>query len=235
MDNPFYVRTERGLQSIFSLGKNTVQNIGDALYSSFSDLDRIAKSFKTEWNIEPLKISYRNNNGLSLIKENGKDGYFKLSNAASGYQSAIPIVLAVYYYSEIRKKKKTIIIEEPELNLFPTAQSELMKFLVDKTMNYGNTMLIATHSPYVLSSLNNLMNAYQSGQKDTEATEAIIPKKYWLNPDEVSVYLMKADGTCEDIVDREEGMIKSGKIDEASGILNKEFDKFAEHTIWIRG
>ncbi len=86
-------------------------------------------------------------------------------------------------------------------------------------------MLIATHSPYVLSALNNLMNAFQSGSTDKQATEAIIPERYWLNPAEVSAYLLKPDGTCEDIIDYEEGMIKSGKIDEVSGILNKSFNE----------
>ena len=225
VNQPFSIPAERGLQSIFSLGKSSIQNISDSLFNQLAELDQVARQFKFDTPIEPLNIIYKNDNGHGFVRKKNEEKFYSLYNAASGYQSTIPVVLVTKYYTEIRKKPKTFIIEEPELNLFPTAQNELIKFLVDKTMNYDNTMLIETHSPYVLSSLNNLMNAFQSGQKDAEATAAIIPKKQWLNPGDVSAYVLKFNGTCEDIMDYEEGMIKSEKIDEVSGILNRSFDE----------
>ncbi|MGI8635844.1 MAG: AAA family ATPase, partial [Segetibacter sp.] len=54
LDNPFYVPTERGLQSIFSLGKNSIQNLSDALFNQLAELDQIARVFKKETQIEPL-------------------------------------------------------------------------------------------------------------------------------------------------------------------------------------
>jgi hypothetical protein len=36
---------------------------------------------------------------------------------------------------------------------------------------------------------------------------------------------MLHDGTCEDIMDRSESLIKAEKIDEVSGIINEEFDR----------
>lgn len=232
MDYPFYIPIERGLQSIFSLGKNSIQNLSDILFRKFAKLDQIAKHFNYETKIEPLNIAYKNSNGQAVFKKEGQDRFFSLYNAASGYQSTIPVVLLVKYYTEQRKKRKTIIIEEPELNLFPTAQYELMKFLVDKTMNYGNTTLLATHSPYVLGSLNNLMGAFEAAQKDKEATGKVIESRYWLNSDDVFAYKMLPDGTCEDIMDREERMIKSEAIDEVSGILNHEFDNLLTIQYW---
>ena len=50
----------------------------------------------------------------------------------------------------------------------------------------------------------------------------IIDKKYWINPDDVSAYMVLTDGTCEDILDREEGLIKAEKIDSVTNILNEQ-------------
>lgn len=226
MNNPFYLPTERGLQSVFSLGKSSIGNLADSLFNQFANLDQIARLFKQETLIEPLSITYKNDNGHGFVKKDGEEQYFSLYNAASGYQSTIPVVLLMKYYGEIRKRRKTFIIEEPELNLFPTVQNKLMQYLVDKAINFDNQILITTHSPYTLTSLNNMMYAYELGLKNEHAVAEIIEKKYWLNPSEVSAYRMLEDGTCKDIMDRDESgtLIKADEIDGVSRELNKIFD-----------
>ncbi|MEP6951882.1 MAG: AAA family ATPase [Ginsengibacter sp.] len=233
LDNPFYLPTERGLQSIFSLGKNSIQNISDSLFNQFAKLDLSARNFKNETLIEPLQISYKNIDGRGYIKKSSEVEFYSLFNGASGYKSAIPIVLVIKYYSEIRKKRKTFLLEEPESNLFPTAQDKLMQYLVDKTMNYGNSILVTTHSPYILTSLNNMMYAFQVGETRDKKTENILPKKYWLNPNEVSVYMMLPNGKCESIIDKE-GLIKAEKIDSISTILNRDFNAIMDIELNIK-
>ena len=224
MNNPFYAPTQRGLQSIFSLGKSSIQNLSDALFNQLAKLDSIARFFKNETSIEPLDIVYKNVNGHGFIRKKNDDNFYSLFNAASGYQSTIPIVLLAKYYSEIKKKPKTFIIEEPELNLFPSAQNKLMQFLVDKTMNYGNSLLLTTHSPYILTAVNNLLYAFKIGLNHEEEINKIIDKKYWLDPDNVSAYMLLPNGKCVSILDKE-GLIKTEKIDSVSGDLNKEFNE----------
>ena len=73
LDNPFYFPVERGLQSIFSLGRSSVQNISDTLFNQFAKLDQSARFFKTETAIEPLNIIYKNENGQGLIKSDKHD------------------------------------------------------------------------------------------------------------------------------------------------------------------
>jgi predicted ATPase len=223
MDNPFFLHTERGLQSIFSLGRSSIQNLSDALFSLFARLEKITRHYKVT-SIEPLGLVYKNENSRGFIKKSGQESFYSLVNGASGYQSAIPIVLATKYYSEVRRKRKTFIVEEPELNLFPSAQHKLMQFLVDKIKNNGNSILLTTHSPYVLASLNNMIYAYRCGLMNAEETQKVVPEKYWINLDEVSVYMMQPDGSCEDIIDRDEGLIKSSQIDSVSEVINSEFD-----------
>lgn len=52
-------------------------------------------------------------------------------------------------------------IEEPELSLDPVAQTQLLDFLVQKTLvtnNNSMTMMLATHSPYIVNALNLIIN-----------------------------------------------------------------------------
>jgi predicted ATP-dependent endonuclease of OLD family len=222
LDNPLYLPAERGLQSIFSLGKSSIQNISDSQFNQFAKIDGILRGFKKDVKIEPLKIVYRNKDGDSFIKSS-KHKYISLATAATGYQSTIPIILSIKYYAELRKKKKTFIIEEPEENLFPIAQYELIKFFVEN-IKYNNAILLTTHSPYILTSLNNLIYAYQVGKSKNDKTKKIIEEKYWLNPDEVSAYMLGTNGKREDIFNKKEAMIKAEKIDDVSRKLNGEFD-----------
>jgi AAA15 family ATPase/GTPase len=224
MDNPFYLPVERGLQSVFSLGKSSIQNISDSLFNQFANLDQIVRRFGRDTDIEPLDIIYKNEQGKGLVRKKTDEKFFSLNNAASGYQSTIPVVLAIRYYKEIRKKKKTFIIEEPELDLFPSAQQKLIQYAVDGVVNQGNTVLLTTHSPYTLTSLNNMMYAYQIGKDHDIETDEIIKRKYWINPDDVSAYILLPNGNYEDIFDRIEGLIKAEKIDEISGVLNVQFN-----------
>ncbi|NOT93615.1 AAA family ATPase [Ferruginibacter sp.] len=224
LENPFFIYTERGLQSIFSLGKDFTSNLSDPLFRYFVDMDKISRSFKGVTAITPLKIEYKNIDGKSEIRKMGENDFTNLHNAASGYKSLIPIVLVIEYYNKIRKKKKTFIIEEPELNLFPKVQRELMNYLIAETTNKDNQVLLTTHSPYTLTSLNNLMYAFEIGKKNYEEVNKIIESKCWVSPDNVSAYMLLPDGTCEAIMDREENLIRAEKIDNISGFLNEQFD-----------
>ena len=133
----------------------------------------------------------------------------------------------------MKKKKKTFIVEEPELNLFPSIQKELVNYLAKEAKNFGNTILLTTHSPYILTSLNNLMFAYQTGQSNGEDIDKIIDKKYWVNPADVSAYMMFPNGECKSIIDRE-GLIKTEKIDNISQILNKEFNEMFDIELAVK-
>ncbi len=228
MDNPFYLPTERGLQSIFSLGKNSIQNISDSLFNQFANLDLIARNFVGETVIEPLNITYKNVDGKGYIKKNSEDEFYSLYNGASGYKSTIPIILVIKYYNEIRKKNKTFLIEEPEVNLFPKVQQELINYLVAETVNKNSQAILTTHSPYTLTSINNLMYAYEVGKINGTEVESKIPKKYWLNPNDVSVYQLLTNGTCENIMDEELKQIKVEKIDEISEVLSTQWHQLAD-------
>lgn len=87
----------------------------------------------------------------------------------------------------------------------------------------NRNLTLTTHSPYVLTSINNMMYAFKVGQLNREEADKIIDHRYWINPNDVSVYMMLANGECEDIFDRDEGLIKAEKIDGVTNVLNEQF------------
>ena len=228
MNNPFYFPTERGLQSIFSLGKDSIQNLTSLLYNQFAKLNEIAINYKNEFRVKPLGISYKNVTGFGYVKKETEGEFYALSTGASGYQSAIPIVLGIDYYKNVvNSKNRIFIIEEPELNLFPKAQKKLMEFFVENINNNGHSFLLPTHSPYFLSAINDLLMAYKKGQKNQSAVEKIVNKESWLNPDDLSVYQLK-DGFAFDIFNKELNLIGENIIDEASDEMNEEFEELLD-------
>lgn len=69
-----------------------------------------------------------------------------------------------------------IYLEEPEQNLFPATQVELLYTILKNSKIHHDTIFIATHSPYILYALNNAMLAYYV--KDTmidEVKETLSP------------------------------------------------------------
>ena len=49
------------------------------------------------------------------------------------------------------------VMEEPEQNLFPNSQKKVIQFLLrELNTSSDNKIIITTHSPYVLETINNL-------------------------------------------------------------------------------
>lgn len=188
-----------------------------------------------------LSIQYDFSEGIDKIILLNKRR-IKLSEASSAIQSVSPLLIYLSNQYKVNKRlsksaiqpKRLVAIEEPELNLFPETQSRLMKYLVESIQGRLNDVrqktVIATHSPYILTSLNNLMYSYTVGMMKGKSRKVmnIVEKRYWLNPNEVSAYMMLPNGKCVDIMEREgehNGLIKAEMIDGVSSELNVEFDQ----------
>jgi predicted ATPase len=228
MDNPLYIPTERGIQSS-SIGNDLL--VSEALSDELSKLNRIVRGFNIEMEIEPLSLTYKNQNGLGLIKKDDDDKYYTLHTGASGFQSTIPLVLAMKFYNKFDTRKRTFIIEEPEQNLFPKAQKSLMEFLINCINQNGHSLLITTHSPYNLTALENLMYAFKLGNslngKYEDFVGKIIEKKFWIDPKNVNVYSLEKEGQ-RDLMNREETLIDKEYIDSVSKVINDDFDRLLE-------
>lgn len=106
---------------------------------------------------------------------------------------------------DIPRKRVDIHIEEPEICLFPDNQLRLMNQLVRECWNtdrdYDISLMITTHSPYLLNQLNLLFKAYDLGT-DIEGAK--------MNYDQTDVYAV------------ENGTLLNLKVENAH-LVNPEF------------
>ena len=87
--------------------------------------------------------------------------------------------------------------------------------------------VITTHSPYILSSFNNLLEAWQVGHTDKErgiSVQKIIDEKYWANPGGFRAYSIE-DGHLKSIMDEETHLISDNFLDSVSERIGGEFDE----------
>lgn len=89
---------------------------------------------------------------------------------------------------DIRRRYVHILAEEPELSLYPDGQLQLMDYLVTQCFNkerdYNMTLMLATHSPYIINYINVLMRRYTSE----------VGKQAKISPDDVAVYYVNKLG-----------------------------------------
>lgn len=121
-----------------------------------------------------------------------------------------------------------IFLEEPEQNLYPFTQKDLIGRLASLTnQSRKHSLFLTTHSPYVLTSLNNLIYAAEVGKDHRTKAAEIISEQYWLSFDEVAAWYIK-DGLAECILDQDLKLIKAEVIDEVSNVLNSDYDKLMD-------
>lgn len=114
-----------------------------------------------------------------------------------------------YFYSQV-------IIEEPELNLFPKTQQELVYYMMSVINNSerNHRLVITTHSPYILFSINNCMMGGLVGDKIPESKRTDIDSfRAWIKPSDVSVFEIH-DGLIKSIQD-EDGIIEDNYLNQA--------------------
>lgn len=168
-----------------------------------------------------LRGMYRYSNGEEqIVLEDGK--YVKINFSSSGQQECVWILNLLFYYL-LQPKQSLFIIEEPESHLFPESQKYITE-LIALVSNCGHTVVLTTHSPYVLGTLNNLLYSYDVGKQNFDGTSKIIPQSFWLNYDKFDSWFVK-NGFIENCMDAEIHMIQNEKIDEISKVINSDFDE----------
>lgn len=119
-------------------------------------------------------------------------------------------------------------IEEPELNLYPASQYELIRGLIKLLYGKEHTVFITTHSPYILTTLNNLIYAAEVAKQKPDKVKSIVPENLWVNKEDVSAWKLTENGVLENLMSDEVAMISAEEIDDISGTINDEFDELFE-------
>ena len=94
----------------------------------------------------------------------------------------------------------------------------------------GIVHIYTTHSPFILSSLNNLLFAFSKGTEKDSINEididSIISKKSWINPNDFSAFQI-IDGKTKSVFNRKTGLIENNIIDSVSEDIINDFRKIA--------
>jgi predicted ATP-dependent endonuclease of OLD family len=167
-----------------------------------------------------LKGKYQyDKDGEKIFFETNK--YVKLNFSSSGQQESLWILLLLFIII-LEKQNVFIVIEEPEAHLFPEAQKEISNLIALMSNVKNSQVIITTHSPYILASINNLILANKVGLQNEEVS-ARINKNLWIRRDKVYAALV-TNGQVKDIIDNELNIIQQENIDSVSGAINDEFD-----------
>jgi energy-coupling factor transporter ATP-binding protein EcfA2 len=125
--------------------------------------------------------------------------------------------------------KNILYLEEPEANIFPSTQYELVQLFarLSHEPNLDFSWVITTHSPYILSAFNNLIEAGQVAKEKPELKDEvakIIQEKYWIKEGDFKAYAIEENGKLESILN-ESGFVEGNYLDQVSEVIGNEFDK----------
>lgn len=217
----------RVIDNIHRMFEDGIRNV----HKRYPDGERRFDVVKTaEMLISDLKGDYRYNAGKEyILVEDEKNDCEKIPiNFASSGQQEILWLLNELYVLMLKKEKAFVIIEEPEAHLFPELQSEVVKFISYFANVNDSSILITTHSPYILTSINTL---YCAG-KTININKKIIKKVYdivgnncEIYPQNVTAIKINRDKKIINLINRDMNEISTDLIDEISDEINEKYMK----------
>jgi hypothetical protein len=130
---------------------------------------------------------------------------------------------------EIILSKGFIYLEEPEANVFPDTQYKLVRLFArlshESILDFS--WVITTHSPYILTAFNNLIEAGQVARAKPELKNEVaklIPEQYWIKEGDFKAYAIE-DGVLTSIVAEDTGLVSANYLDQVSETIGVEFDE----------
>lgn len=230
-----YIPAERILNSLvgssgIGLWANNV--ILPECIKDFAAQYQFAKAKHPELSLYDFGFIFKNKNDVDYVLFQNSE--ILLTQSSSGIQSLIPLLVVIedeFSSQDSIRKPKTILIEEPELNLFPSKQKKLTEFLTERISTSTYKLIITTHSPYILSVLDTLMlakNTFNEHPDLKEEIAAIVSEDKWIDYNDISVYEVRNDGTIKSIKNEEFKSIDTNAIDGVSDIISGQFDKLTE-------
>ena len=173
------------------------------------------------------KVSFRPTalGGQEIMVDVGGGLNIDLHNASSSIKQLAPLLLYLRYRAAAND---LLIIDEPEMNLHPESQAKLLEVLA-MLVNQGVSVLLTTHSPYLLAHLNNLVQP----EDTTAAAKRRKAKSLYLgnaasllNMEQISAYEMR-DNELHSLKDPDYG-IRYDTLSDVSVELQQKYFKIHE-------
>lgn len=235
MRTSFYLPAERGLvgcvsNSLYSMIAAKIPLPKMLLeYLSFFE---IARNEYQEYEVPFLGLTFKVSKDEDKILVGDEEIDFRYTS--SGIQSIVPMLMILDYCLK-QDYFNSFALEEPEINLFPTNQLELIRFIISKINQEGGieNLIITTHSPYILSILNVSILAGKIKEMNPELINdevaTILNPEYYLKSSEIEVFSLgkQINGgvECVSILDSTTGLIKGNYLDTVSSIISDDFSK----------
>ncbi|WP_300712192.1 ATP-binding protein [uncultured Brachyspira sp.] len=204
--------------------KNFIKNIND------DDKKRILNEMNNK--IEKYICGqYFYDDMFGYIKLENSDKKIPIDKISSGQQEILWLLNVLLGITWLNKKNQFVIIEEPEAHLYPNMQKEIIDFIVNFMNITDSSILITTHSPYILTSTNNLLYAgklkenYKNNKEDVEKINNIIGEYGSLNPNEINAFKLYLNDFRYANLINEENEINCEEIDDISNTINETYTK----------
>lgn len=219
--NRKFMQFNESIQSRFEHGISNAHKFYPIPNRKF-DTGRISSEIRSG-----LKGDYRVTSvGERLRLDNGND--IPVNYASSGQQEILWLYNQLYILM-LRGEKAFVIIEEPEAHLYPALQKAVIEFIAQFSNLNQSTVLVTTHSPYVLTAANVLYYAGRLGKKYGNQVGRVVGKDKWIAPDEFTAFKLEQDEqghtSAESLVDDETEELRTALIDEISNEIGETYTK----------
>ncbi len=248
-----YIPAERNFVSVVNQ-PDKLKGLPSPLLTFLAEYEKALEAIKENIQLPINNVEFEFDKLNKIANIRGEDYKIRLSEASSGFQSAVPLFLVSHFLTksigndidnsksevslkdlrrimeEVRKivedpnfldefKKTALevvaskyrparfinIVEEPEQNLYPKSQKEILfKLLEFANFNPENELLITTHSPYIISYLTLAIKSYNVQEKITQSNKQddlnkklaqIIPLPSVIHGRQVIIYELTENGS----------------------------------------
>jgi len=212
-----------GLQSLTPL-LVMLQYYTDEYFRSYNEKKSFATDTKFKNAVESLLNEFNKNkekNNFKYEEQPNLAHEVGIKNFIEYLQTQLLSTKILSTFSRLMVPHKTsFIIEEPEQNLYPSTQMDLLDLVVELCNGEKkHHCTITTHSPYILNQLNLLVKRFDVGVKGLAA----------LNWDELSVWAVE-DGEVRDLKVRNAHLINPEYLSEPLDRIYEEYEQYETAT-----
>lgn len=219
-----------GMQSVIPLYAYLIyvirwvfENEGQSSYDKYSVLQKaLIKAVNQDVDDQTLEKAL----GIPALQEKLKENLTLLKKLADERRVNDEQLAPV---SDLMKRIGTphyarLIIEEPELNLFPKTQVRLIYDLLKDIDLNRDMLLLTTHSPYTIYAINNCMLGYKvKDALDDDDKNEVNCLSSIIDPSKVSLWQINDDGTLSDIKTSPLGLVGQHYF---NSVMNDVLDEY---------
>lgn len=213
------------IDNIHRVFEDGIRNV----HKRYPDGERRFDVTKTaEMLISDLKGDYLYNAGKEyIVVEDEEEHSEKIPiNFASSGQQEVLWLLNQLYILMLKKEKAFVIIEEPEAHLYPSLQSKVVEFISYFANINNSSILLTTHSPYILTSVNTLYCAGKVIEKNSTYSKKvydIIGSNCEIDPQKVTALKINKEKSILNLINEELQELNTEMIDEISDSVNEKY------------